>query len=341
MDSAPNHFILPEKLHNATYKRLERFSFQGASPQLNPIAIILGGQPGSGKSGLLNASYEEIPNRNAVMINGDDFRQWHPYIKQIRMTDEANMAALTDPDVRPWTKRLFDTSISTKRNIIFEGTMRNTGPISETMGRLRNEGFHVIARVIATHERQSVVGIHSRFETQKRDGHGRMAPLSVHNEAYSGVLDTIDHIEKNNLADRIQIFNRAGQVIHDAALIDGSWSIVGARNAIENERSRKPSLDECRIYLQDWEYVLTLMQERKAPLDELKLVMKLAAEHINGIYEILVGQESLSSRAIDAARASMICNGPDKPLQSGFGNKASQKNLRNQKKNDGEGDLDR
>lgn len=41
------------------------------------------------------------------------------------MADDKRFAERTDPDVRDWTKRLFDAAIENKHDIIFEGTMRN------------------------------------------------------------------------------------------------------------------------------------------------------------------------------------------------------------------------
>ncbi|MBD4092889.1 hypothetical protein GUH73_09490, partial [Xanthomonas citri pv. citri] len=74
----------------------------------------------------------------------------------------------------PWTKQLFDRTIETRRNVVFEGTMREAGPITETMRRLKEAGYYVVARVIAANERDSMAGIHRRYEEQKAaKGFGR------------------------------------------------------------------------------------------------------------------------------------------------------------------------
>lgn len=48
----------------------------------NPKAIILGGQPGAGKS-LLHRIYKKKFNQNIAIINGDDYRKYHPNIKEL------------------------------------------------------------------------------------------------------------------------------------------------------------------------------------------------------------------------------------------------------------------
>lgn len=316
MTSSPSPYKLSEHRHESVYRRLERFSFLDTTPQESPSAVILGGQPGAGKSKLLDHSYQEFPGQNAVRINGDDFRQWHPHIQDILENDEANMAAHTDPDVRAWTKRLFDTAIETKRNVIFEGTMRVKHDISNTMQRLREDGYHVTARVIAAHERQSITGIHTRFETQKiESGHGRMAPIAVHDQAYLGMLETIENIETNALADKIQVFNRAGEIVHEAQLVGDSWDNPGARAAIETERRKTPSVEDCRTYIRDWAHVFDLMEERGADISEISSVREIASIYIAEIYPILAAQQDMTLRVMDIQMADAVSGKSFQPME--------------------------
>lgn len=307
MTSSHEKYKLSAERHEAVYRIIERLSFLDTTPKEYPQAIILGGQPGAGKSRLLDYSFNEIPGHNAVKINGDDFRQWHPRINDILLENEASMAQHTDPDVRVWTKRLFDTAIETRRNVIFEGTMRVRDAISATMSRLRSEGYHVTARVVAAHERQSVAGIFSRYEAQKKEsGHGRMAPLPIHDQAYIGMLDTIDNIEVNCLADRIQVFNRSGNVIYDAKLLGGVWDNPGAMAAIEQERNRIPTILEARALLADWKNIIILMKERGASKEELSVAREVASNHISNIHPVLSSQENIAARVIDMQMADSI-----------------------------------
>ena len=214
-----------------------------------------------------------------------------------------------------WTKRLFDTTIETRRNVIFEGTMRVKDAISNTMERLRSDGYHVTARVIAAHERQSIAGIHARFETQKLEsGHGRMAPIEVHDQAYIGMLDTVENIELNSLADQIQVFNRSGEVIHDAKLINGAWDKPGARASIELERARVPSIDEARTLVSDWKHVFNLMDDRGATAEEVSAAREIASTHIAEIYPILAAQEDMTLRVIDIQAADSVAGKSFDPL---------------------------
>lgn len=299
----PDRFKLTESEHEEVYQAIEQDAFLDTTPSSAPQAIILGGQPGAGKSGLLERSYRSFEGLNAVKINGDDFRQWHLHRDAILEEDESAFAALTDPDVRPWTKRLFDTTIETKRNVIFEGTMRVKTDISNTMDRLQQEGYSVKAQVIAAHERQSVVGIHLRYEWQKKTkGHGRMAPLEVHDQAYTGVLDTIDHIERNKLASKIELYNRNGECVYENSVKDGEWDkLPRVREALEAERNRPPSLDECHDHLADWKEVIGYMQDRDAAPEDLQAVRGIAKGFIAEIHPTLATDQNPVTRATTAA----------------------------------------
>ena len=57
--------------------------YPNAKPCANPQGFVLGGQPGAGKSNLL----EQISNNldgNALIINADEFRRYHPQFDEIQ-----------------------------------------------------------------------------------------------------------------------------------------------------------------------------------------------------------------------------------------------------------------
>lgn len=100
-------FLLTAAKHAAIYRKIEAHHFSGTTPQDSPKVIILGGQPGAGKSGLLEASKQDFPGCNVVSINGDELRYYHPQYREIQKADERHFAELTDPHARQWTKQLF------------------------------------------------------------------------------------------------------------------------------------------------------------------------------------------------------------------------------------------
>lgn len=265
-------YKLDEETHERTYRIIEKNLFQNTHSAAHPRVMIMGGQPGSGKSKLLEASHELFPDGNVVVINGDELRAYHPKSNEIFKLDDKRYAERTDADTRVWTKRAFDRAIETKRNIIFESTLREANPIADTMKRLRQEGYHLTAKVVATHRRISKTGVHLRYETQKFDkGYGRFTPQASHDAGYDGMPQTVDYIEQNKLVDRLEVYNRDGDLLWDNELKGAEWEKEpGARKVIEAERGRVPTEKELRGLRSDWDKIEELMQIRKAPLHETK-----------------------------------------------------------------------
>jgi flavorubredoxin len=94
--------------------------------------------------------------------------------QKMQQAGDKTFAEKTDADAREWTRQLLQNAVEKKLNIIFESTMREHGPISKTMEKLKDEGYHVTTKVVATHARNSTTRIHDRYETMiASEGHGR------------------------------------------------------------------------------------------------------------------------------------------------------------------------
>lgn len=233
-------YKLPNEEHERLYQQLLQNQFSHSTRNKNPSIVILGGQPGCGKSGLIELGQNTFPDRNVVIINGDEFRSLHSKSIEIFRNHEQKYAELTDPDVREWTSRLFQDAIATKRNIIFEGTMRNDGPICKTIQQLMQEGYQIHIRVMAVNEQESMLGIHQRFEAQKvYKGFGRMTPIESHNAAYSGMLHTINRIENEKLFHTLQVYNRNNELLYENIIQHNEYTRnPDVVSAIQRERNK-------------------------------------------------------------------------------------------------------
>ena len=100
-----NKFKLSLAEHESVFADLNDDTFDGKSPVERPKAVILGGQPGAGKSKLSEIMQQNVfgDSSNVVKINGDDYREAHPQIREIGEENDKMLAEYTDPDVRDWT----------------------------------------------------------------------------------------------------------------------------------------------------------------------------------------------------------------------------------------------
>lgn len=236
------------------------------NPVEHPSIVILGGQPGCGKSGMIELSEEEYPNRNVVIINGDDYRSAHPKSDEILRLHEIDYAKLTDSDGREWTKNLFSHAIETRRNIIFESTMRNDEPICSTIKYLIDREYQVKIRVMAVSEKESLLGIYQRFEAQKEfKGFGRMTPIESHNAAYTGILQTISRIESEKLFHSLQVYNRNHDLIYSNQIREHQYTrSPQVVQAMIQERKKPWSPEKWMEHRNGWKQVIQQMEKRKA-----------------------------------------------------------------------------
>lgn len=291
-----DRFKLSDDDHRLIYEKIERRSLAGSTPVEKPRIVITGGQPGSGKSRLIELSKEEFPDGNVVVINGDELRYYHPQAQNILELDDKRFAERTDPDSRNWTRELFDKAIEDKRNIIFESTMRETGPLSKTMMRLKEGGYEISARVVACHERTSATGIFMRYETQKAEkGYGRFSEMTSHDAGYEGMPRTLDHIEQNKLVDKIEVYDRTGQKLYTNELKDGRWkNDPKAVEAVQSERSRQPTRGQVQEFQSDWKRINRLMEKRQATLREFEQARKVYDKFNR---QLEPGRKNISSRS--------------------------------------------
>ncbi|WP_238535228.1 zeta toxin family protein, partial [Xanthomonas phaseoli] len=105
------------------------------SPFDRPTAIILGGQPGSGKGRLAEAAELELSG-DAVKIDPDELRDFHPQVKALRNAHPYTWSGYTHPDASQWADELLQATIEGKKNLIFDTTLsKGSPPFSRTLTR--------------------------------------------------------------------------------------------------------------------------------------------------------------------------------------------------------------
>jgi len=272
---ADDSYKLSDIKHEIVFSGLERMMLNGTSASLLPKAVIVAGQPGAGKSALIEVAKLEFATQTAAVINGDQYREFHPQSKGILHLDDKLYAERTDPDVRVWTRRLFWSAITNKRNIIFEGTMRQPKPIMETIVNLKQSGYTVEIWAMAVKKELSELGIMERYEDQKKlYGAGRWTPPSAHEAAYINMPNTLEQIELNSPISRVRVFTRAHECLYDNRP-DANKELrkpPTAKQEIMKERDRPMSNDELKNLKKAWERLFDMQTKRCAVGEEISIV---------------------------------------------------------------------
>jgi predicted ABC-type ATPase len=104
---------LPNSLNERIFEKIKYKYLLGQTSSLSPKGIILGGQPGSGKSFLSNEMKKEF-TENFIFISTDDLRPYHPAYSALQQNPETiqNAANLVNPYASVWTERLIEYCIT-------------------------------------------------------------------------------------------------------------------------------------------------------------------------------------------------------------------------------------
>ena len=211
----PEQYRLTETEHQRIFEnRIKPVIFEDVTPIHNPVAVIFGGQPGSGKSASLDVAIIELSSHGgSAQIFGDDLRIYHPRHEFLMKQDDRTAAFYTDRDSGRWVEKAIDEAKKRSVNVVIEGTMRNSDVVARTMRDFRMAGYEIDARAMAVSFRLSEQGILQRYEGQRADrGFGRMTTPDAHQAAFDGMLVTLDRIESEKLADRLTIYRRGNLV---------------------------------------------------------------------------------------------------------------------------------
>ena len=89
----------------------------------SPTAFLLGGQPGSGKTSLRSAIFEETQG-NVIVIDNDTFKQQHPNFDELVKLYEKDVVKHVTPYSNRMTEALISRLSDQGYNLVIEGTGR-------------------------------------------------------------------------------------------------------------------------------------------------------------------------------------------------------------------------
>lgn len=235
---------LPKDIHEKVLREqmLTSKTFTSAITHDQPKAIILAGQPGAGKGGLVWGALNEL-NGDAVTIDPDELRLYHPRTDEFQRNNPYEWSGRTHRDASSWADELRVAATAEKKNLIFDTTLSDGKWASETLIKgLQEKGYEVEVRAVASPKLESEHGVDSRFTANTdRQGYGRHVPEGARDAIYGKLPVSLDTIHANSNVP-IRIFNREGVELYDSrtdARMPGQ-AMEEARNA----RLKDPAFTE-------------------------------------------------------------------------------------------------
>ena len=254
------------------YKKFKKRALESTSTQEHPRAILLGGQPGSGKSYLREIVIKEFASKGgAVVIDPDILREKDSLYIELSRTDPIHAGDRSHEQASTLAKRLTAAMVSERRNLIIDGTMGDPESVRKKIHLLRQHGYAIDVHVMAVNPELSKAQAHLRFERQiAGSGRGRFVPETVHDTAYDGLPASVKMLEQECLVDSMHIHDSSKRRIYENHLVDGNWhKRPAAETRLIHERTREPSPEKRKLLVSEWKDIVHLAKRREGVQDNV------------------------------------------------------------------------
>ncbi len=209
-----------------------------ALPQDNPVAYLLAGQPGAGKSYCRLALLRNIdPKAMPIQVGSDIFRIHHPQYTSLQREDDQTADFYTDIDARQWVNEAISYAVNKRYSVLIDSTLSRPNVAKSWLKVFRDRQYSRQVLCLAVPKALSQLSNLLRYHLicQQQGGHGRICLVDAHDSAYDGVVNTAKFIDAEKAADVTEIRRRHGRTCYANRLMKYT-------DAWEDEPPRMPGV---------------------------------------------------------------------------------------------------
>ncbi|PHE69829.1 toxin zeta [Bacillus wiedmannii] len=241
---------------------IDRMS-ENKTPQIKPVAFLLGGQPGSGKTTLHKIINNKL-NDNIITIDNDTFKYLHPKFDLLVEEYGKDYVSHVTPFSNRMTEALIEHFSNKSFNLSIEGTLRTTDIPKTTATFLKGKGYEVNLYVMAVSKRLSYLSTLERYESMYliEPRTARATDKTIHDKIVSNLPDNLETLFKSNFFADISIFTRDGTKIYSSVEtpFDNPKQIF--QDILNQSVSKKILIDKV-------EYLITLTKQNNHSVNHL------------------------------------------------------------------------
>lgn len=201
---------------SALLERELRLALRRTHRQEHPLAVLLAGQPGAGKTELSTMLLSGMRG-DAAVINGDDYRRYHPNYRKLYAVYGSDSVSMTSAFSSAVTEGLVGCLSDAGRNLVIEGTGRTVEVPRFTAELLTGKGYRVEIAVIAARPEVSLASTLLRFYQMNEGG---TIPRSTALEAHDGIVrvlpGNLDALRTLPCISRVRIWDRELTLLYDS-----------------------------------------------------------------------------------------------------------------------------
>jgi len=244
-------------------------------PGIQPLAVVIGGQPGAAKSTVQDRVHAALGVDTAATYEADDDAQAHPRFQEA--TRDGGMDAhgeVVQSLPEDLSQRCLDSLLTADPpyDVVTSAWLETPERAQQTLEPFRNAGHRVVAVYVATNEADSLLAIADRYQQAKdAAGNGRWVDPRMHNAVYQRVPDAAHAVETMGYADDIYVVDRSGNVLYENHRnADGTMQApLGAKAALIAERDRPPTPEEHQRFVATARSLRARGDELEPAVDEM------------------------------------------------------------------------
>ncbi|OOC55700.1 MULTISPECIES: zeta toxin family protein [Nocardiopsis] len=202
-----------------------------------PRILLLGGQPGSGKSTLQRLLLPVLPE-GTVSYDGDDLLRLSPDYEWAMTADDRVASSSLARQVRGLHGLAMEYLRAGRVDVVCSHPLGRADWAASWVEGFRDAGYRVEVAFVATHSSNSRFSLADRHaRSRAHQGFGRWTSELQHDRFYLGVPNTVEFLETHRLVDSLYVLSRDGEVLYANHREDGDWRTGPfGRTALEAER---------------------------------------------------------------------------------------------------------
>lgn len=241
-----------------------------------PRPILTGGQPGSGKSYIVDqlaVAFEPIGG--IITVDPDAIRPQLPYMKDRIAVGDLDIPKAANVDAGTVAYKLVQIAKTERRNLLIDGTLQNTDRAIGLAKELSAAGYQVEMHAMAVYPDLSHARTYTWREAQiatSPTGFGRGVSDEFHDQAVAGFAKTVDAYQVDKFVTSIALYSAGGTKDAECRLSGGQWVPDIAMSRVLKAAHESPTPAIKLATVDAWQMARDAMQRRAAePQEQAKV----------------------------------------------------------------------
>lgn len=262
--------LMSDAEYAAAQRAMARDYLDGKTPQEKPALLYVTGLPGAGKSTFAAAARAKKPElQDAVHINFDDLRVYHPRYQEHVKKDAVNAAARIDMATEKLIGWLGEEAAGRKLSVILDDAAMGQDMTRLILSPFKENAYDISAVVIAVPSIVARQSVHLRFEEnfaaakQGQDVIPRWVNKDEQDFAPAALVETVETLEADKLARRMVVVDRQNNLLYASNVHTPETT---AADAVKQEMQRTLTPEETTVYQNKAMMISILMQAREGAM---------------------------------------------------------------------------